>query len=812
MASGLSSIDANRILKKVGENILVANHPINPLVMYFSTYRNPLVIVLIIVGTTSLILGNTIDGLLIYAMVMLSTILDFVQEYRAHTASRALQSQVASKTRVWRDGRLQLIDSTLLVPDDIVMYEPGDVVSADAVINAVNDLYINQSTITGESFPVSLGVSEMLYAGSSIISGTATATVVATGKKTQLGKIAKSLESNEKKNAFTKGVNQFSATVVRIIMVFVLVIFAIMSVVRGSVFESLMFAIAVAVGLTPEFLPMVMTITMSRGSVKMAKHGVIVKKLSAIPSFGSMQVLCTDKTGTLTEDHITLVKYENCQAEEDVSVLNAGYMISAHQTSGKNPIDAAIVEYGAHADMLGRKIDEIPFDFNRKRMSVVIEESKEHTLYCKGAPESIIEICSHYQDEERVRKITKIATKKIMDNCNKLSEQGYRLLFVAKKTIKSKHSNYSKADESGLILLGLLAFMDPVKTGIKQTLDKLESIGIKIKVITGDNEIVTRYVCKQADIPINDLLIGSDVDKLSNEELYEKTQNTSIFARCNPTQKERIIEIMRQNGVVVGYMGDGINDAPSLHQADVGISVSNAVDVAKEAADIVLTKRDLMQLIDGVIEGRKTFGNTMKYILMGLSSNFGNMCSVLSAILFLPFLPMLPIQILLNNFLYDISQITLPFDDVDSSYVQTPSIWNIKSIMSFMSVMGPISTIFDLGTFAILYRLFGDNPAAFQTGWFMESLATQALVIHIIRTSKVPLSQSNAHPALWISTIGITIIGWIIPYTNIGKYFGFVGLPHSTLLLLIFIIIGYLLSAEFGKRTYYHYQSIARQT
>jgi len=803
MEAGLTQEQAVNRLNVEGANDLLSHNDRGLIWTYLKTFQNPLVLVLLAVGSISIVIGNQVDGLLVYAMVLMSTVIDFIQEYHSNKAAQELQKRIAPQTKVFRDGQETLIDSRLLVREDKVKFEPGSMVTADCRIIKSHMLYVNQATITGESFPVPKLQGEILLAGSSIVSGDALAIITGTGVRTELGRLAETIATTEKTNSFTLGVTQFSKSIVKIIITFVVIIFILNSMVNGSIVESFMFAIAVAVGLTPEFLPMVMSITMSRGSIKMAKHGVIVKKLTAIPTIGSMKILCTDKTGTLTQDHITLIRYENSHGDTDDNVLKNGMIASSYQSGGANPIDSAIIEYGSSFGPLPLKIDEIPFDFDRRRMSVIVAEKKMHTLITKGSPESIISIASHFQEGLRRYKLTGTIVKKINSRYHELSADGYRVILVAQKSVLKTRKHYDVNDEKGVTILGLLAFMDPIKPGIRLALDKLEEIGVELKVITGDNEAVTKKICKDADIPVNTILTGLEIDSMSDDELHKSARRCSIFARCSPTQKERIITILRRGETVVGYMGDGINDAPSLKAADVGISVSNAVDVAKEAADIVLTKNDLLQLSEGVIEGRKTFGNTMKYILMGLSSNFGNMFSVLGAVLFLPFLPMLPIQILLNNFLYDLSQITLPLDDVDVSYITSPKHWDMSGIVKFMGIIGPISSVFDFLVFLFLFRIFKETPYLFQTGWFMESLASQALVIHVIRTRKLPFIKSSAHPLLWLSTVSVTLLGWLIPYSPLGKYFGLAPLPTNVVGVLVVIVVTYLIVAELGKQIFY---------
>ena len=564
-----------------------------------------------------------------------------------------------------------------------------------------------------------------------------------------------------------------------------------------------MFSVAIAVGITPELLPMIVSVTMARGSIRMSKKGVIVKKLSAIPSFGSMDVLCTDKTGTLTENKIALLTYVNIDGKISEDVLAAAYINSHFESGIENPLDQALLDY-KKIPMTGlKKIDEIPFDFERRVLSVIVQEGKIHRMVAKGSPESILSRCSFVHQQGKRQKMSAKARELAIERYHTLSAEGNRVLAVAQKTIRTPQASYAKNDEAGLELLGFVSFLDPAKKGVGDVLAKLHEIGIEVKIITGDNELVTQKVCRDVGLAIKGVLTGDQIDHLIDQALRVRVEKTTVFARCSPIQKNRVILALRARGRVVSYLGDGINDAPSLKAADVGISVNNGVDVAKEAADIVLTHKDLAVLKDGVIEGRKVFGNTMKYIMMGMSSNFGNMFSAAGAVMFLPFLPMLPIQILLNNFLYDLSQVTIPTDNVDNDWLKKPHRWNLDFIKKFMYFFGPVSSLFDFLTFFMLYRLFASSESLFQTGWFMESLATQILVIHFIRTRRLPFVESRAGKYLMISTLACVAVGWIIPFTALGRFFKFQAPPASMVAAIIGIVIVYLAVVEVVKRFFY---------
>jgi Mg2+-importing ATPase len=691
-------------------------------------------------------------------------------------------------------------------------------VPADARIILAKDFFINQSALTGESFPVEKTATEIntenptltdltniVFCGTNVVTGTATAVVCKTGKETEFGKIAHNLSKREDETEFTQGINKFSNLILKTTIFIVLAIFFFNIILKKDIFESFMFAIAVAVGLTPELLPMILAVTMGRGSVKMAEKGVIVKKLVAIPNFGSMDILCTDKTGTLTEDRIVLVKYVDLEGKESPEVLLHAYLNSFYQTGISNPMDEAVKKF-KNLDISGfKKIDEIPFDFLRKRMSVVTESRGKRTLICKGAPEEVFSQCEYFLQEGKPVKLNSSNKSSATELYYQLSKDGYRVLALARKEIGNHREVYEVQDESELTLLGFIAFLDPPKTDVKQVVTDLENAGVAIKIITGDNELVTKKICQELDIEVKGVLLGHQIDGLTDDALRVAVEKHNIFARFSPDEKNRIIHALRQNGHVVGYMGDGINDAPSLKSADVGISVENAVDVAKESADIILTDKNLEALLNGILEGRKTFGNSMKYIMMGVSSNFGNMFSVIGAVIFLPFLPMMPIQILLNNLLYDFSQITIPGDNVDPEYIMKPKRWNMSFVRKFMVVFGLISSCFDFITFFVLFKVFSMNAAGFQTGWFIESLATQTLIIHVIRTRKTPFLKSRASLALMVSTVSIVALGWILPMTSLGKIFNFAVLPTNVILAIAGIVTCYLITVEIGKRIFFKY-------
>jgi len=814
-ANGLSAFEAEKRLKEHGYNTLAKVKKTNIFLQFLSHFKNPLIIILLIAAAVSAFFGETVNAIIIAVMILLGVVLEFIQEYHAGKAVEKLKETVKTKADVIRDGIEKEINIEHVCPGDIIVLSAGSLVPADARIISSKDLFISQSALTGESIPAektdkalnlkSKSLSELsnvVFLGTSVVSGSATAVVINTGLNTEFGKISKELVSSPIQTDFEKGVTSFGYLIMKATIFLVLFIFFFNSLLKHNVLDSFMFAIAVAVGLTPELLPIIMSINMAKGSVNMAKKGAIVKKLSSIPNFGSMDVLCTDKTGTLTEDKIHLIKYVDVFGKSSKKVLAYSYINSYHHTGIKNPLDSAILSFKKIPVSDYDKIDEIPFDFVRRRMSVVVKKQKERLLITKGAPEEVFRVCKSYEIKGKAKLLASKDKEKITRLYHKLSIEGYRVLAVAVKKVRLKQA-YNKNDESELHLLGFVAFLDPAKKGVKEVIKEMHNAGIEIKILTGDNELVTKKICDDISLEVKGILLGNDINNLTDDALKVKVEKTTIFAKFSPEQKTRVIRALKSNNHVVGYLGDGINDAPSLKTSDVGISVNSAVDVAKESADIVLTHKSLEVLKEGTLEGRKIFGNTIKYIMMGLSSNFGNMFSVAGAILFLPFLPMLPIQILLNNFIYDISQVTIPSDNVDKEFIQKPKRWNMKFIKKFMITFGPISSFFDFLTFFLLFGVFGVSAAMFQTGWFIESLATQTLVIHIIRTKQTPFLKSTASKYLVISTIACVVIGWILPYTFIGEYFGFAKLPLHIILILAAVVAAYLIVVEIAKRIFY---------
>jgi P-type Mg2+ transporter len=814
--SGLTQVSAHERLAHYGHNTFTTAKKNVPILEYLKHFNDPLIIVLLFIAIISYIMGEHANSIIISSMILLSVTLNFIQEHRASKAAEKLQEKVALLVSVLRDGKELEIPATKLVPGDILVLNAGDLIPADARVLLARDLFINQSSLTGESFPAEknpavpdthhnnlAGLTNMLFAGTSVTTGSGQALVVKTGMQTEFSHIITSLAKADSGNDFTFGVHRFSRMLVKWIMAFVVIIFAVSALFNHGLFTSFSFAIAVAVSLTPEFLPMIMSVTMGQGALILAKKGIIVKKLVAIPAFGSMDILCTDKTGTLTQDKIKLVTYTDLHGHSSDKVLTYAYINSSFESGINNPMDEAVKAYKHLNIKEYKKIDEIPFDFNRRRLSIVVKKNTHQLMITKGSPETILEACTSIEVGEKRIKLNAPYKSRITNEYHRLSQQGFRVLAVSIKELPPTERRFTIKDEHDSTFIGFISFLDPVKSHIKAAIDSLEAIGIEIKVISGDNELVCQKTCIDADITIKGVLLGSMVDRLSDHVLMKKLEHITICARFSPSQKERIISLLRQKGHVVGYLGDGINDAPSLKAADIGISVSNAVDVAKESADLIMTHKSLEDLKEGVIAGRKIFGNTMKYIQMGLSSNFGNMFSLLGAVIFLPFLPMLPLQILLNNFLYDLAQMTIPTDHTDPEYVKTPKRWDLNFIKRFTLTLSPISTIFDFITFYILYQLFKDLPSAFHTGWFMESLATQIFVIYVIRTRKIPFLQSSPSPTLLISTITIVALGWLLPYTAIAPLLGFSPLPLEVVLTLSLVVIAYLMTTQLLKKFTY---------
>ena len=810
---GLTTEEAEKRLEEYGYNEPVRKKKRSIVFQIISKFFNPLVIVLLIIALFSIFFGEKISAVLVSLMAIMSVVLSFFQEHRAGREVEKLSEMVRATATVYRNGKPIEVDIKEIVPGDIVDLSAGDMIPADLRIISCKDLFLNQASLTGESFPVEkiagpiqtkssspYDLTNITFMGSSVVSGTGLGVVIRTGLATQFGEISRKLASIVVETSFDKGVRSFTWLMIRLMLILVVVIFAINALSKGNTQQALLFALAVAVGLTPEMLPMLVAINLSKGAIAMSKKNVIVKRLNSIQNFGAMDVLCTDKTGTITLNKIVLEHHCNVVRKEDEGVLMLAYLNSYYQTGLKNILDHTVLRHEKLLVKKYKKIDEIPFDFSRKMMSVVVEMDGKHRLITKGAPEEIFKRCSKFELDGNFFDFNAITLADLELEYKHLSAEGFRVLAIAYKDYDNHKEVYSKDDENGMVLKGYIAFLDPPKPTARKAIETLSKLGIDFKVLTGDNELVTKKICSEIGLDVKETLTGEEVEKASDKELTNMVKSVNVFSRLSPLQKERIIRALHRNNHTVGFLGDGINDTPALKAADVGISVDNAVDIAKESADIILLQKNLMVLGDGVIEGRRTFGNILKYIKMGSSSNFGNMFSMIGASLFLPFLPMLPIQILLNNFLYDLSQIAIPSDDVDEEYLLESRPWNVNYIKKFMLIIGPISSIFDFITFGVLWFIFRTSEPLFHTGWFLESLCTQTLVIHIIRTGKIPFIESKPSQFLMFTSIYIVTIGLVIPFTPLGQHFGFVIPPPLYFLALIMIVVTYLFSVQAVKK------------
>ena len=798
--TGLTASEAQKRLSTYGPNAVAFEKKTPPIVVFLLTLKSPLIILLVASSILSAYFGDIRSCITIISMVFLSSILDFVNTYKSDQAAQKLKDTIKITSCVVRDGKDIEIHIEELVPGDVVKLRVGDIVPADGTISSVEHLHINESALTGESFPAPKEEGGEVWMGSSVTTGKATLLVTATGSKTRFSHIVANLSKSEAPTEFDREVKDFSALIIKATAVLVVFVFLVNIFMKGNYLEALMFAVALAVGMTPEMMPMIIAINLSKGSLAMAKRGVIVKRLSSIQNFGSLDLLCTDKTGTLTEDSIALVKYVDAFGKESEDVLLHAYLNSQFTDGFKNPLDEAIQDFKHLSTTNYEKLDEIPFDFIRRRETVIVDHQGHPLLITKGAPEEIFAICKHAHKKGVSFSHDVICSAKA--TYEKLSTSGFRVLALATRDIDPK-KKYSSDDERDLTFLGLLAFLDPPKTSVSATLKKMQSYGIGIKIITGDNDLVSKRIAQEINLKITGVLLGTEMDELSDDELNQKAHGVNLFAKVNPDQKLRIIKTLQAHGHVVGYIGDGINDAPSLKAADVGISVNNATDIAKESADIIMMRKDLDDLVQAVIEGRKTFVNTMKYLMMSLSSNFGNMFSMAGASVFLPFLPMLPAQVLFNNLLYDSSQFTLPADNVDEADLMHPKKLRINLVRRFMVIMGPISSIFDFLTFGLLYGILHLSAGSFQTGWFIESLATQIFVVYIIRTKLLPFIQSRPSKYLVSGTLLMVLIGWVTALTHFGHYFAFSSVPTSAIIAIVLMVLVYLIIVQFVKQWFY---------
>jgi Mg2+-importing ATPase len=819
---GLNAAEAESRLKQTGPNAIAREQRQSGLMRLLGNIKNPLVLLLAALGVLSYLTGDHRATVVIFVMVVLGVVLRFFQEMRADNAAEKLQAMVSNTATVVRGGKEEEVPLKTLVPGDIIRLGAGDMVPADARVLAAKDLFLNQMALTGEALPLEkkaapasagilspLELPNVCFLGSNVESGSATAVVIHTGDRTYFGSLAASIVGQRQLTSFDKGINKFTWLMICFIAVMVPAVFLVNGLSKHDWMEAFLFAMAVAVGLTPEMLPMIVTVNLSKGALAMARRKVIVKRLNAIQNFGAMDVLCTDKTGTLTQGKIVLEKHLDANGDPSEKVLHYGYLNSFHHTGLKNLLDEAILDHEelrAHlkADVKFRKIDEIPFDFVRRRMSVVVEdETGLNTLICKGAVEEVLDKCTRVEVKGELIEVLPDHDAKRRKLADELNGQGFRVIALAYKQMPGAPDEpvYSVKDESDLVLLGFLAFLDPPKDSATEALTRLHSLSVEVKVLTGDNEIITAYICKVVGMPVENLLLGAQIEAMNDEQLAAAAGATSVFARLAPAHKERIIRALQSGGRVVGFLGDGINDAPALKAADVGVSVDSAVDIAKESSDIILLENSLMVLEQGVLEGRRVFGNIVKYIKMAASSNFGNMFSVVGASAFLPFLPMLPIQVLINNLLYDFSQTTIPTDAVDEEWLTKPRQWTIDKILRFILFIGPISSIFDYLTFFLMLYVFNswNDPALFHTGWFVESLFTQTLIIHIIRTNKIPFIQSRASWPLILTSLVIVAAGAWLTVSPLAEALGFVPLPPAYWAYLAAMMLGYAVLTQWVK-------------
>ncbi|KEI76851.1 magnesium ABC transporter ATPase [Clostridium botulinum B2 128] len=833
---GLTINEVENRIEQYGLNQVEHEKPIPWYVQLFKAFINPFILVLLVLAGVSLITDVILVApenrsfttvIVVGVMVTISGLLKFSEELKSNKAAEKLKQLVRTTAAVYRkESDIKEIDMSEIVPGDIVYLAAGDMIPADVRIITSKDLFVSQSSLTGESEPVEkysilknrnedLSVSELdniCLLGTNIISGSATAVVISTGNDTYLGTMASTLTETKNLTSFEKGINSVSMLLIKFMFVMVPIVFFINGITKGNWLEALLFAISIAVGLTPEMLPMIVTTNLAKGAVVMAKRKTVVKKLDAIQNFGAMDVLCTDKTGTLTLDKIVVERYLNIHGEQDQRVLRHAYLNSFYQTGLRNLMDIAILEHGnekgfKELEKNYLKVDEIPFDFVRRRMSVVLKNNEgKKQLITKGAVEEMLSACTLAEYKGEVVELTEDIKNKVLRMVTRLNNEGMRVIAIAQKNNIADENNFTVKDESNMVLMGYVGFLDPPKDSAKDAIKALNENGVAVKILTGDNDAVTLKICEEVGLKITNVLLGNEVEKMGDDKLAEIVENTNVFAKLSPLQKSRIIKILQNKGHTVGFMGDGINDAAALRQADVGISVDTAVDIAKESADIILLEKNLMVLEEGVIEGRKVFGNIIKYIKMTASSNFGNVFSVLVASMFLPFLPMLPIHLLIQNLFYDISQISIPWDTMDKEYLRKPRKWNASDIGRFMIFIGPVSSIFDIITYLVMWFVFKANTPAmqslFQSGWFIEGLLSQTLIVHMIRTKKIPFIQSRATAPVLLLTGIIMAAGICLPFTSFGASVGLQPLPFLYFPWLIGILLAYCVLTQFIKRLY----------
>ena len=819
--SGITENKASELLGQNGPNVVVKNEKKSRLYFLFNSFKDKFIIILIVLAVINYFLSDALSTYIILGIAVISALIRYFQDYSVYKFNQELKAKMYTTTNVVRSGKEKEIRVEKVVPGDIVHLSAGSMIPADLMLIDSKDLFVNQSVFTGESVPVEkvaqstndakeiFSISNVCLMGSSVVSGGATGVVIDTGFTTYLGRMSKEVETKKEPTNFEKGMNNITKMLIRYMLVVSVAVFVIYGFIRKDWLEAILFALSVAVGITPSMLPMIVNVNLTRGTKVLAKKKTLVKNINSIQNLGAIDVLCTDKTGTLTEDKIVLQKYIDVNGNEDTSILEYAYLNSYFGTGMKNLVDRAIITYGNEKNVKEivndyTKIDEIPFDYTRKRMSVVVKSNKNngYRMFTKGALEEILKVCTKVKYNGHVNELTPEMVEIVEQKAKEYAVQGMQVIAIASKREYRGVNVFNVSDESNMTFIGFVAFLDPAKKDVKSTLKKLKNIGITTKILTGDNPYAANNICNLVGLENTETLLGTDIDKMSDEELAKKVEDVNVFARMNPLQKERVVKQLKNNGHVVGYMGDGVNDSPSLHIADVGISVNTATDIAKEAADIILLERSLKVIYEGVLEGRRVYGNIIKYMKMALSSDFGDVFSIVIASIFLPFLPLLPIQMLLQDFLYDISQIAIPYDDVDKEFLEKPKKWSTKGISKFMNVMGITSSLIDVLAFLGFWFLFGYNASKetfFQTAWFVECLISETMIIHYVRTAKRPFIESRANKWLTLGTFG-TIIGTILTpilLHNIAsfhfeilplKYYGFVILLLAIYSVLVEII------------------------
>ena len=821
--SGLNSKQVEELLEKNGQNVVVKRENKGPLSFLVKSFNDKFIYILIVLAIIDFVLADKLGAFIIIGIAIVSALIKFVQEYSTYKFNKKLEQNIFTTTTVLRNKKAKEIRIENVVIGDIIELNAGAIIPADVRIIESKDLFLNQSVFTGESVLVEkttesgeakeiFSINNICLMGSSVVSGSAKAVVVETGFNTYLGRMSKNLNNKKEKTNFEKGMDGITKLLIRYMIVVSIFVFVIYAFIRHDYIEALLFALSVAVGITPSMLPMIVNVNLTKGTKTLAKKKTLVKNSESIQNLGAIDILCTDKTGTLTKNKITLQKYINVMGEEDLDILKYAFVNSYYGTGIKNLVDRAVIAYGNEhkiRDVLNEytKVDEIPFDYTRKRMSVVVKYENDYKMITKGAIEEILKCCKNVKYKDQIIELDEKLIKQIEVNANNLSNVGMQVIALAEKKEYPGAENFNSQSETEMTFVGYVAFLDPPKKGVKETIIKLKKAGVKTKILTGDNAYATKNICNIVGLRSDNIIIGSQLDEMSDKELKEKIEEVDVFARLNPLQKERVVKLYKENGHVVGYMGDGVNDAPSLQVSDVGICVDSATAIAKEASDIILLKKSLDVIYDGVMEGRKVYGNIIKYMKMALSSDFGDVFSIVISSIFLPFLPLLPIQMLIQDFLYDISQVAIPYDDVDKEFLEKPKKWDTSGLGRFMKVMGITSSVIDVLAFLGFWFLFGYNCEAkqswFQTAWFVECLISETMIIHYIRTSKIPFVESRPNKLLLISTI-MTIVGTIVTPIILHSVasFNFVILPLKYYAFVLVLLVVYTVLVQIVKKRY----------